>query len=129
MPSCVVVDKIPKNMAEKERVLLEVHVEALKEWSHKNDGDKLLAISLLQSILEAESKYDRIVRFEHDPWQTDKTDIYDWDDIAKDLFESAVTISGVQRDLCIREVYRQLEQRLVDVQVDDNLTMNSVYLR
>lgn len=116
-------------MADKERVLLEVHVEALKEWSHKNDGDKLLAISLLQSILEAELEYDRVVSFEHDPWQTDKADIYDWDDIANDFLESIVTISGVQKDLCVKEVHRQLEQRLVDVQVDDRLTMNSVYLR
>lgn len=119
-------------MQQKEKVLLIVHLTALKQWTQKDNGNTAAAQALLNDILAAQPYYDRVVEFEYDPWEPEwnpKKAEYSYDDLAQSLLGTMVTVSGVQKDLCVSKVCGELRGRSIDISVDEPLTINSVYLK
>ncbi|MBU1457109.1 hypothetical protein KJ845_00190 [Patescibacteria group bacterium] len=115
----------------KERVLLEVHLEAVRRWAGEGQAWKKWRIpskNLLLEIEKVRSKYDKVIKFEDDPWGPEwnpENTTLNWENICHKIgLGNKVDIVGVQTDLCVRKVDKELLNLGLDVQVLEELTMD-----
>lgn len=116
-----------------EQVLLVVHKNALIDWSKRkfNGTDGPRAIALLQKINSVEPLFLHVIHYELDPWEPEwnSNPSYSWKGFASQLTGYAVTVAGIQRHMYVEKVADQLLKEGLDVSIDEQLVMDSDYLK
>lgn len=105
--------------------MFEVHLDTLDDWSKRNWYAKDSSRTLLERIRAAEKEYDQVIPFEEDPWEpiwNPSECKFSYVQIASVLGDrNLVDLVGVQRSICVGEVYRQLKKFGVNVNLRDDL--------
>jgi len=117
-----------------ERILLEVHVDAVKRWADLPRASYApIARALLARLEKARREYDRTVSVEGDFWEPEwnpRKATFSWETICAQINTAdAIDISGAQTGLCVHKVKEELEKRGFRVNVRADLTIDLDELR
>jgi hypothetical protein len=112
-----------------ERILLEVHLSAVKSWVQGlRDPYAKAAEELLTRVEGSKREYDRTIPIEGDLWKhefNNTRETFNWEGLLRLLkIDDLIDLSGAQRDICVSKVKEELAKRGLNVNIREDLVMD-----